>query len=608
MITFGLESYHLWHDEGMAITFGEDPVRLEIGRVLEALRLGNPLPRWESHLLDLKEETGRRDAKGVVQPGAQRNEAVARQLVAEAACMANSSGGGALIVGVADDATLIGADTDAGWLRHRLYELSDRRLTVDVSEVRIDRDGQTHRLLILISPPTLEPVRINGRITWRVDDKCVEIDAATWHHRRFATWGMDWSQQPTTEPVERARPRALALARDFLVDSGEDAAIDLAEASDRDVLRRLNVATDDGYLTNAGVLAFIGRERPCLDYMRREVAGGDTLARVRASGKSLLEELDEVFTTMNAHVATRQVLTGLTMAQVRELPQRAAREAVVNGVAHRDWASPEPTVIEHIGRTLRVTSPGGFIGGVTSDNILTHPSQSRNTSLTQLLADLRIAEREGIGVDRMVRDMVRVGHMPPEIREIEGPFVRVSLVCDLIDAAWIQWLTQLDPPKTARDVNALLILRKLVTSHWIDVRRASPLIQLGPDETAAALLGLERVTMHEKPVIEKISGVPDKDPPVWTLSATAREALRRLDAEAEHDRDLPERSAIAAEYVRARGRISTTELASMVGASPSNMGRILKGLERDGVVEPSSPVRSGRGFFYRLVEDGAGGT
>lgn len=39
-------------------------------------------------------------------------------------------------VGVANDGTLIGAGLDAEWLRQRIFELTHRLLTVDVSEVQ----------------------------------------------------------------------------------------------------------------------------------------------------------------------------------------------------------------------------------------------------------------------------------------------------------------------------------------------------------------------------------------------------------------------------------------------------------------------------------------
>ena len=53
----------------------------------------------------------------------------------------------------------------------------------------------------------------------------------------------------------------------------------------------------------------------------------------------------------------------------------------------------------------------------------------------------------------------------------------------------------------------------------------------------------------------------------------------------------------------ARGRISSTELASIVGAAPPNVGPVLRKLEGQGQLEPGRQVRRGPGFFYRPAAD-----
>lgn len=526
-------------------------------------------------------------------------EEVVKKLAGEAACMANTPGGGALIVGIADDGTLIGTELDAEWLRQRIYEVTRRLLTVDAYAVTV----RETRLMVIVSPSAVEPVRINERIVWRVNDNCVEVDAATWHARRMETLNYDWSAAESTTPITAARQQALAVARDFLSANGGSEAEELAKATDAQLLRRLNVVTHDGLLTNAGVLAFVGRSSPSLDYIHRDYSGGDSTARVRRPDRSLLEELSEVFLTMEAHNATRHVQVGLVVRQVRDIPALAAREAVVNGVAHREWGSPQPTTVEHIGRTIRVTSPGGFFGGVNESNIITHPSQSRNPAFTQLLADLRVAEREGIGVDRMVREMVRIGHQPPVIREITGPFVRTSLVGDALDEPWIAWLSLIEPPEESADVSSLLLLQRLLADGWVDEQQAVSLIQLPVAETRGAIRKLARAHITGLPIVQTIEGPPDGTPQVWRLTDAALDALLNLDRTTGHVRHLPSRAEVAMSYAKARGRISTTELGALVGARGTNVGSILKDLARDGVLAPSNPTGRGRGFFYRWVPD-----
>lgn len=90
------------------------------------------------------------------------------------------------------------------------------------------------------------------------------------------------------------------------------------------------------------------------------------------------------------------------------------------GTWHRDWEQPEPILVEHTGAELLVASPGGFFGGVTAKTVLTATPRTRNRVLGDAMRSLRLAEREGIGVDRMVIELVRLGHAPPVFAERDG--------------------------------------------------------------------------------------------------------------------------------------------------------------------------------------------
>lgn len=577
----------------MTISFGPDPVADEVTRLLKLLA-GGAYDGAESTLVDLKEEAGRRDAAGNVLPGQPQNERAAAQVASESACLANTPGGGALIFGASDEGSLIGTGLDADWLRHRVYELTDRSLTIDVREV----DISGIRLLIITAPQAIEPIRWKGRINWRVDDHCVEVDPATWHAKRMVRTYFDWSAQPSSMASGAAREGSVDIARRFLRTSAEAHAIDLAARPTGELLRRLNVVTGDGLLTNAGVIAFVGRGEPGIDYIRREIAGGDSRQRIFEGSRGLLEELQDVFTNVLANNALRHLPSGVTVGQIPDLPELAVREAIVNGLAHREWGLAQATTVEHIGRTLRVTSPGGFFGGVNPSNIITHPSQSRNRALTELFAAIRVAEREGVGVDRMVREMLRLGHRAPDIEELDGPLVRVSLVGDSADISWMEWLAAITPGEVAADLNALLLLRHLVNEGWLDVSTASPILQLNRAETEGAVNRLAAATAHGAPVMLLVPGTPDDTPPAWALSNSARADLQRRDSVAGVVRQWPSREKCARSYSRSRGRISTTELGGLVGASPTNVGGVLKELERAGHLRPSRPNRRGKGFYY----------
>lgn len=569
---------------------GPDPVEQQLTDVLTRLAAGDPPSQIEVAQVDIKEEVGRRGAGGAILPGAAENDRAAQYLAGELACMANTPGGGAIIFGVADDGTRIGTELDPEWLRHRIWQLTEQKLTVKVREVDI---GGT-RLLVLTTHEAIEPIRHAGKLRWRVDDNCVEVDPTTWHAGRFQRIGVDWSAQPSGHALTDASPVAAEIARRYLRGAGDDAAVDLGSASDQDLLRRLNLVDGDGRLTNAGSLLFVGTPGVGIDYIRRDVPGGDSTNRIR-SARPLLEQVWEVDQASQASNPLVHVPEGFAHGRMRAIPARAVREAIVNGVVHRDWLSPQPTTVEHVGVVLTVTSPGGFIGGIAPSNIITHPSVPRYRSLAEAMASLRLAEREGIGVDRMVRDMLALGLPEPEISAVDGPYVRVGLVGGEPDAQVVELLARVDPAVVATDVDALLLIDRLSRHGWVDVATAAPVLQRPAGETGASINRLESARIDGEPVIAPIKGVPAGQPAAYRLSdATGSRLSHRIG----HLNTPDGRKAQILEWAHSRGRVSSTEVADMAGISIPYAGTVLTGLEEEGLLRPGRKNKLGRGFYY----------
>jgi ATP-dependent DNA helicase RecG len=564
----------------------------EVAKVMAQLHAGHAPCNIEREKVDIKEEAGRRDRNGDPLPPVPESEVAATALAEEIACMANTPGGGALIVGVANGGELIGTELDPQWLRHRIYELvGGLTATVQVHHLH------GVRILVITAPEAVEPFRYRGRVKWRVKDNCVEIDAASWHDRTRRRLGVDWSAHSSGHPLESANPVAVEVARRYLREAakqGDAGARELAEAPTVDLLRRINVATSDDQLTNAGALLFVATPHDGIDYRRRDVAGGDSTKRLKSS-KPLLEQLAEVEAAAEAANRLAHMPAGFAHGQVRELPPIAIREAIVNGAIHRDWMTPEATIVEHVNESITVTSPGGFLGGVGPSNIITHPSAPRYRSLAEAAAAIRLAEREGIGVDRMVREMLALGHAAPEITEIAGPYVHVSLIGGPPNAQVLQLLGALTPAKLAGDVDVLLLLHQIRLQGWIDVERAAPLLQRSARESAAALARLGDATTDDRPVIVAVHGVPADDATAYRFGDAVR---KRIAAGGSAQAQTAARQAMLVGWAKARGRISSTEAADLAGVASPSANVILQKLEADGHIKPGRTTRTGRGFFY----------
>jgi ATP-dependent DNA helicase RecG len=146
-------------------------------------------------------------------------------------------------------------------------------------------------------------------------------------------------------------------------------------------------------------------------YSRREEITGPLPRLIEAAWQVVWEEM---------RVAA--VVKGLVREEKSEYPSFAVREALVNAVCHRDYRLTGRRIeIRMFDDRMEVISPGGLPGYITVDNIV-EEHFSRNPRLVHGLFQWGFIEELGLGVDRMIEDMVHAGHPPPEFRDAPYAF------------------------------------------------------------------------------------------------------------------------------------------------------------------------------------------
>jgi ATP-dependent DNA helicase RecG len=155
--------------------------------------------------------------------------------------------------------------------------------------------------------------------------------------------------------------------------------------------------------------------------------------------------LEEAVGRIKEHVRERTILHDLFFRERLEYPAFAWQEALVNAVAHRDYAiAGAPIEVWMFDDRLEIRSPGLPPSPVTIEQMRHHKAIhcSRNPLLVRVLADLGYLREIGEGIPRMFEEMEQHGLQPPEFT-VEGFFLVVTLRNrPVYDDQTLRWLGQ----------------------------------------------------------------------------------------------------------------------------------------------------------------------
>ena len=569
---------------------------------LDAVLAGERAGQVETEIVDFKEEAGTRGHGGVRQRISAQHEPAAQSLANEVGCLANGDHGGVLVVGVDDaaagPAALTGASLDPEWLRGRIYALTSPSYTVQIEPVV--HNGVN--LLLIDVPPALELIRAGGKLRTRVGRACVEVTpdrAAELLERRR---GYDWSAQPSGWRFSQIDRPAMASAR-----RKYGAARGLAPDSDLELCRRLGLLVvhgavptadrdpepHDPELNNAGAL-LLCPSGPDLEQLVVLCVPADGLPSTHSvRGPSpLLTLFDEVWDLLTEKVfpASPSVVSH-SRRLVRALPDLAMRESLVNAMMHRDYRRQQQPVVAHAigGDTFRVRSPGEFLMGVHADRLITCPSMPRNNTLAGALRSLGLAEREGIGVDTMYSEMLRVGFPPPTIVEDTGD-VLVTLRGGVPDVGLVTFFEQLAAQDATLDgVRSAMAITALFAETPLRAERLAELAQCTPDEAQDTLARLERAGVVQRLVNRSRA---------FRLSPRTRDRLADR-VQYPVRRKIEEHLDVIRAFLDGAPEISRDDAAVLLGVAPNYASGLLSDLAREGLLEPVANTR-GPKVRYRL--------
>ena len=479
---------------------------------------------------------------------------------------------------------------DADALRNGIY-----RSTADPVLVQLEDHAEPEGSLLLIHVPQGVPLHstIDGVVLQRAGSESQPLVGAAL--RRALTMGSDRSAEALSGTGEDdLDPRQIEAVQDRMKEDPQLLADfkRLAGLSRRRFTRELGLMTDEG-VTLAGMLlvgrlSAIERHVPMHEIIfLRYTSSTEYDQRVEMRGPILavMEQMEQTIAAHNRRVTIRE--PGFRHLEVPDISWEVARESVLNAICHRDyWLRQGITVGLHEDY-LEIISPGGFMPGITPENILRHGPDHRSEFLVRCLHKVGLVNRIGIGIDRIYRELLRLGKGLPRYSATEG---QVRLVIPLkTDEKFALFVNQENLRRNKElDLDDLLVLRALTERANLDRWSAGEILQRPESEAANKLMELREA---------RYLAVRGRG--AGTRYALSKELAERLGLANVPRDDLRVGQRLVSE-IHKRGRMTNAEIREFFNIDKTAAYRLASGLVEQGDLKL---VKAGRASYFTTTSN-----
>jgi ATP-dependent DNA helicase RecG len=420
-------------------------------------------------------------------------------VVEMAICMANG-GGGTVVFGVNDKAVGrslaikgIPPEVDVNRLKKTVYDTTDPKLTPVFEELLVP-EGLARLLVMQVYPGIPPYTDTAGKGKVRIGKDCQPLTGTLRRRIMVETGETDYTAEVVDEiPQNLVSPAAMERLRDAA--RKERAPEELLRLSDDDLLSQIGVIRA-GKLTRAGIL-LAGSETA----IQQQISGygwthlrmqTDTRYTDRADGREALPiALFRLMDRINADNPITTLEHGMFHFEYRTFPEIALREALLNALCHADFRLAGPILVKQFSHRLEISNPGGFIAGITPENILHRQPAARNPLLVDALAKLRLVNRSNLGISRMFEALLIEGKEPPTIQEI-GESVILTFLRRDFSSDFRLFVAEENRAGRILSVDYLLVLQFLLHNPEIDTVTAARTCQRSEPQVRDILNEMEQ--------------------------------------------------------------------------------------------------------------------
>lgn len=285
----------------------------------------------------------------------------------------------------------------------------------------------------------------------------------------------------------------------------------LLDLDDEELEKALCLVREDNGVVIPTVtgLLLLGKEDKLKEYIPTaksvfQVLEGTNVRKNEEFSKPLLAVLELIETNFNAWNPEREIEDGLLRMNAPEFSQKAFREALVNAFCHRDYTMLGSVRVAIDDDGLIISNPGGFIEGVTIENLLTVEPHGRNKTLADALKRIGLAEKTGRGIDRIFEGSILFGRPWPDYSESTNTMVKLFIQRAKPDFAFAKMISdEQNRIGKLMSINSLLILSCISTERRITLKRIMELTHISEYKAKSTVeklveTGLVEASGHNK--------------------------------------------------------------------------------------------------------------
>ena len=340
------------------------------------------------------------------------NDRLEREVVA----FLNTTHGGSIYIGIADDGTAVGVDG----LDSKQKEIKDRLKnnispsTVGLFEIATPVIDGKQCIQVIVSGGNQQPYYIKkfGMST----EGCFFRVGST-AEKMTDGMIMELFQKRSKETLTSRRSPRQDLSFNYLRQHYMEKGYEVGD----NFLIQLELYTEENEFN---YLAYLLSDQNCLKYQYARYDGDDVFNLVEHKefgNQSILKTTSDILEFIQNRNSTFSQITATGRMDRNKFNAIAMRELIVNAIVHNNYLSNGLPAFEEFSNRFEISSFGGLPEGFSQEDFLNGYSLPVNPELIRVFRDLGLAERLGTGIRRVLK------FYPKEIFRFSSNFLRVNL-------------------------------------------------------------------------------------------------------------------------------------------------------------------------------------